>query len=432
MTGSTGQIVTLQDAVRRAQMYSVQMQTVRENAEQAHEQTVQARAARLPTLTALNQFIYTEGNNTASGVFIANDGVHIYNEQAVVKEDLLAAVRGGQMRQARATEAAAKADEDIAKRGLVATVLTNFYTVATAQEKIANSEQSLQEATDFVSVAEKQEQAGIVSHMDVVKAQIEQEQRRRDLQSAKMAANNAKYSLAVLIFPNFELNFSVSNFSVSMDPGTLPAVSSFEQTKAAAIENNPGLRGAKAGVAEAKAAVSVARYGYLPSLTTDFYYGIDANQLAATGTDTLSTSQSQLPHTLLQSRQNLGYSADVTLNIPLWDWGATRSKVRAAESAAQLANVKASEAERQLQASLHSVYEQAQLEREQLASLDRSRKLAEENPKLTLLRYQAGEAVALEAVSAETGLADARNAYEDGLTQYYTALAQLETLTGSY
>jgi outer membrane protein TolC len=48
------------------------------------------------------------------------------------------------------------------------------------------------------------------------------------------------------------------------------------------------------------------------------------------------------------------------------------------------------------------------------------------------LRYQAGEAVALEAVSAETGLADARNAYEDGLTQYYTALAQLETLTGSY
>ena len=37
--------------------------------------------ARLPSVDASNQFIHTEGNGTPSGVFIANDGVPVYNEQ---------------------------------------------------------------------------------------------------------------------------------------------------------------------------------------------------------------------------------------------------------------------------------------------------------------------------------------------------------------
>ena len=54
---------------------------------QARQDTVQARAARLPSVNAFNQFIYTEGNGTPSGVFVANDGVHVYNEQAQVHQD---------------------------------------------------------------------------------------------------------------------------------------------------------------------------------------------------------------------------------------------------------------------------------------------------------------------------------------------------------
>lgn len=55
----------------------------------------QAQAARLPTASGLNQFIYTEGNGTPSGVFAANDGVHVYNEQLVGHQDLFALMRRG-------------------------------------------------------------------------------------------------------------------------------------------------------------------------------------------------------------------------------------------------------------------------------------------------------------------------------------------------
>jgi outer membrane protein TolC len=51
--------------------------------------------------------------------------------------------------------------------------------------------------------------------------------------------------------------------------------------------------------------------------------------------------------------------------------------------------------------------------------------------RLTLLRYQAGEATALEVVDAQTTLNQARNAYDDGLARYRIAIAALQTLTGT-
>jgi outer membrane protein TolC len=46
------------------------------------------------------------------------------------------------------------------------------------------------------------------------------------------------------------------------------------------------------------------------------------------------------------------------------------------------------------------------------------------------LRYQAGEAIALEVVDAQNTLTAARNAYDDGLVRFRVALANLQILTG--
>ena len=58
--------------------------------------------------------------------------------------------------------------------------------------------------------------------------------------------------------------------------------------------------------------------------------------------------------------------------------------------------------------------------------------LSAESLRLTMLRYQAGEAIALEVVDAQNTLAEARNAYDDGLVRYRVALANLQTLTGAF
>lgn len=419
-------VIALKDALRLAQAYSPQFQTAQTNQRIAHENRVQARDARLPTVNALNQFIYTQGNGTPSGVFIANDGVHIYNEQAVVRENLLSFVRSGQSQQARAAEAVAVAQEEIARRGLVATVVQDYYNLLTTQRNVANASESLQQAQQFVDITSKQEQAGIVSHVDVVKAEMQAEQRSQDVQNQTLAVEQARLLLAVLLFPRFDQTFTVVD-----DLADLPMLPSPGEARATATEANPDLQSARFGVAEAKAAATVARYAYLPSLSVNFYYGIDANQFTSTSRNTLGTSQSQLPNTIVQNRRNLGYAGDVTLDIPLWNWGATRSKVRQAEANVHLSEIKVGFAERQVEANLRSLYQQAETARNLVASLNHSRDLAEENLHLTLLRYQAGEATALEVVSAEDSLAVAKNAFEDGLNRYHVALAQLQTLTGT-
>src|ERR1700689_3945863 len=101
--------ITLADALARAAQYGTQVQSAALSAALAKEDRLQAKAATLPSVNAFNQFIYTQGNGTPTGVYVANDGVHVYNEQAVVHEEVLTYVRRGEIRRAMAAEAVAGA-----------------------------------------------------------------------------------------------------------------------------------------------------------------------------------------------------------------------------------------------------------------------------------------------------------------------------------
>jgi len=89
--------ITFEDALARARRYAGQVQSANLAVLLAGEDTVQARAARLPSVSAFSQFIYTEPNGTDPGVFVANDGPHVYTEQAVVHQELLSLVRHGEI-----------------------------------------------------------------------------------------------------------------------------------------------------------------------------------------------------------------------------------------------------------------------------------------------------------------------------------------------
>ena len=160
----------------------------------------------------------------------------------------------------------------------------------------------------------------------------------------------------------------------------------------------------------------------LPSVSFDYFYGINANEFA--------THSSPTPEN--PSGVNLlGSSAQIQLNVPLWTWGAAQSKVKQAQLRAQAARSDLTLAQRQLQASVGTFHREAEVARDQVASLRESLDLSTESLRLTLLRYQAGEVSVLEVVDAQTTLIQARNAYDDGLVRYRVALAALQTLTGT-
>ena len=403
--------IDLKNALDRARAWSLTWQTAAMDAALAREDRAQAKAAMLPALSYFNQYIYTQGNGTPSGVFVANDGVHVYNSWGNVHEELSPGKRADYKR-ALAAEAAARAKQQVAARGLAATVVQNYYGLITATRRLASARQSLTEAEQFADTTRKQETGGEAAHADVIKAELQAEQRRRDVQDAELNLEKARLALGVLLFPDIEQRFEVTD-----DLDVAVPLLTLDEYRAAAMSHSPDVRAAEAAVAQEKWGVASARSGYLPSLSMDYWYGIDANQFATEDPE---------------GRNRLGSSAQASLNIPVWNWGATRSRVRQAELKQQQAELELAVARRQLAADVANTWREADAARAQADSLRRSVELSRESLKLTLERYRAGEATALEVVDAQSTLVQARNAYDDGLSRYRLAIANLQSLTGAF
>jgi len=399
------------EALQRARQYGVDLQTANIAALLAREDRIQAKAALLPQAQQVDEFIYTQPNGTLSGVFVPNDGPHIYYVYAQAHEDLSFA-RRAEYHRAQAAEALAQARADLAARGLFATLVQDYYGLAIAQRRLGNALQSLADARAFQDLTQKQEQGGEAAHADVVKAQLQTQQRERDVADAQLAIEKARLTVAVLLFPDFQQNFKVVDDLEQTAP-----LGSFEELQRQAQAKSPELHIAQASVRQEVAEVSAARAAYLPAPFFDYFYGIQANQLALYDR---------------AHRDNLGSVVQAGVTIPLWTWGATQSKVRQAQLRRQQANLELSLAQRQLLANLNSFYAEAQLAQSQLESLRSSLALSAESLRLTNLRYQSGEATALEVVDAQSTLAAARNAVDDGLSRYRIAVANLQTLTGNF
>jgi outer membrane protein TolC len=192
----------------------------------------------------------------------------------------------------------------------------------------------------------------------------------------------------------------------------LPTLGEVQQQ---AARENPEIRAALEAVRAAGAEVTGARAGYLPSLSLDYWYGIDAERFAVNGPNGAS---------------NLGTSAAATLNIPIWNCGATQSRIKQADLRRAQAQRELSLAQRKLLAEIKSLYAEAETALNELAGLNRSAELAADSLRLTTLRYTGGEATILEVVDAQNTSVQANTAYQDGAVRYRVALANLQTVTG--
>jgi outer membrane protein len=419
--GAPPPVITLQDALERARAIDVQFQAATAEAQIAREDQRQAKAALRPSLNNSTQELLTQGNGKLpSGRFVTNDGVHVYREWAVAHQELSAnTFNNPAFGRAQAAEALARARAEIAQRGLAVTVTKNYYALVTAQRKYATAQTAVQQALDFLQRTQQQERAGQVAHSDVVKADIQHEQQRNIFQEAALAMSNARLNLAVVIFPTLNENFTVVD-----DLESVRALPAFPEIQMMAERENPELRVAEQAVRQATFDVRAARNAFLPILTLDGIYGIEANAFALHSTVAAAPQVGPVP--------NLGFFITGNLTIPVFDWGIRRSKVTQAQVHERQARVELTQVQRQLVSNLYLYYNEATVA---LASIDRLRRtadLASESLRLTNLRYQAGESTALEVVDAQKTLLDARNAYDDAQARYRLALATLQTLTGTF
>ncbi len=414
-------VVTLADALQRARQNEPTFLAAAADAAVAHEDRIQARAERLPSFSDSTQYL---GNQASPGLptgrFVSMDGVHMYRDWLQVHQELSSnTLTGIGLRKARFAELAAQAKLEVAQRGLAVTVTRTYYAFVTAQRKYATAQLASQQSQRFFEIAQQQERLGQVARADVVKAEVVYRQQHQVFDEATLAMDNARLALAVLIFPAFTENFSVVD-----DLQNAPALPPFADVRTRAERDNPDLRAADQLLQAANADVRLAKSAFLPAIVVDAVYGIEANQFALHSPPAADLALGNLP--------NLGYMITANMTVPIWDWGGVRSKVHQSEARQRLVAATLSQAQRQLVSNLYGLYNEALTARDAVDNLRRAAELATESVRLTTLRYQAGESTAFEMADAQNTAVAARNAADDAESRYRVAIAELQTLTGSF
>jgi outer membrane protein TolC len=411
--------ISLQEAIHRAQQNEPAFAAAFADQRSAAIDRYLAKAALLPSATFHNQALYTQPNGQtnqggqvgtqAAPIFIANNAVHEYASQASINETV-GLKQVADIRLASANAARTEAELEVTRRGLVAAVVGLYYGISNAESKRSAIKEALDEARAFTDLTQKREAAREVAHADVVKANLLQQQRQRDLSDADIALERARLELAVLLFPDPRTPYTIE------PPAPSQLLPTREEVSAAAAKYNPEIRSAIAALEGSNAAVLAAKAAYLPDLGLNFTYGIDAPQFAKNGPD---------------GTKNLGYSIGGTLDIPVWDWLSTQKRIKQTQVRREAARVTLTAAQRRLVADLDESYAEAQAAQQQLDLFDQSLQTAAESLRLTKLRYAAGEATALEVVDAQTAYTSAQTAQADGVVRFQRALAGLQLITGT-
>ncbi len=414
-------VITLQDAISRARRYYAQYGAAVTAAELAKETSTQARAALLPSISYTQDYLGTQGNGKIpTGRFVTNDGVHVYRAWAVLHQDIPAGFFTlAPYRSAAAGAALAQAQTEIARRGLTVTVTGNYYGLITAQRKYATAQKTLEQTKRFLETTENLEKGGEVAHADVLKAQLQFDQQKLAFQEAQLGMEKAHLALAVLLSPNLDENFTTVD-----DTDNTPVLPSLVEVEGMAERGNPYMRSAMERLKQTNMDVTIARAGFFPTFVLDADYGIEANAFALRSTVAANPEKGPLP--------NLGYFVTAGMNLPIWNWGATESRLHQAEYNRRQAQVELSQAQRETLSNLYAYYNEAKVARSEIETLRQDAGIASESLRLATLRYKAGDAIELEVLSAQQALSAAQDSLESGQARYRIALATLQTLTGEF
>jgi outer membrane protein TolC len=385
------------------------------NEQIASEDVRQAKAAFLPRVTAPLSYLHT---TPALGLppgaprtqsFLANNAIGEYQAYLNVVGDIDIAGRlRATLERNRALLAAAHAGTEVARRTLAQAVIDAYYGLALAIAQRNAAELNLQAAEEFERITALLFSGGEVASVDVTRAQLQTTARRDELERARANEQVAAGSLRVLVGYDFVTPISTTDLAVAA-----PVDSEFQQFSANDISRRPEFAQFEAQVRAARADIRIARADRLPQLS----YSI----LGGTDTDSLKAGR---------LKEHVGASAAVSLTIPIFDWGSSRSRERQARLRAQVA-----ENERTI--ALRGFTQQFYAAQAQVSSAALRIKLAgagitqaQANLNASIARYRAGEAQIIEVTDALTTLAAQRFALYQAIFDYQTALARLRQAAG--
>lgn len=360
----------------------------------------QARSAWYP------QVAVSGGYSNYSAVTDPTNAVHDqYTANATVTQNLFDFGRTwNQVTVQQKNAAAAGQDLRSATAAIVLSVKQAYYGLLRAEknrdvlkETVASFEKHLEQAKGFF-------EAGVKSKFDVTKAEVDLSNARLNLIRAENSIRVARVTLNNAMGLSDAPDYTIED-ALAFQKRTI----AFEEARSRAYANRPDLRALAARREASEAALSLARSNYYPTLS---------------GSATYTRTEENFPP------EPSGWSAGVTLTVPLFSGFLTNYQVREAKE--NLVTAKANE-EALRQGALLEVQQSflnLQEAEERIAVAELTVKQAEENYAIARGRYEAGVGSPIEETDALLALSNAKTNFIAALADYKVADAALTKAMG--
>ena len=380
----------------------------------AAEDVKQARAAFLPKVAIPSSVIYN--SPAINGVTARGDRFSFINTNAVTEYEALAGVAGdidiagrlrATLRRQVALLEAARAGTEVARRNLVQAVDEAYYGLALASARRASAELNVAATEEFERITTLMLSAGEVAQVDVTRARLQSASRRDELEQARVGESVAADSLKVLIGYDFAAPVAAVDLAV-----LVPDSSEINRFTPDLILRRPEFAQFDALKRAAEQDAKAARAERLPQ----FSYSING------GFDTDSLGGSAL-------REHTGVLATVSVTIPIFDWGASRSRERQARLRSQTVESQRIVAHRGLAQQFSSSRTLALSAASRVGLLRAAVGEAQRNVDASIARYRAGEASIIEVTDSQSTLAAQRASLNQAVFDYHVARARLAHAT---
>jgi len=407
--------LSFDEALRLANAQASSFQQAGLNEKIAAEDVRQAQAAFLPKVSAPLSYIYT---SPALGLkpgeprvqsFIASNAIGEYEALVNVAGDFdIAGKLRATLAKNRALLAAAHAGTEVARRALTEAVLEAYYGLALAIAQRTAAEGNLAAAEQFERITSLLLSGGEIAPVDLTRAHLQTIVRRDELERARANEEVAAGSLRVLVGYDFTRPISTTDLALA-----LPDNTEFQQFNPGDVSRRPEFAQFEAQLRAARQDIKIARADRLPGLSYSMNGGFDTDSLKGA-----------------RLKEHSGVSAAVSLTIPIFDWGATRSKERQARLRVQMAENERTIAQRGFTQQFFAARSQAASAAARVRLAREGVLEAQNNLAASIARYRAGEAQIIEVTDAQTMLVTQRAALYQALFDYQTALGRLKQATG--
>jgi len=316
----------------------------------------------------------------------------------------LSAIRNYQA--GRAGERVAELQQGLAREQVASAAGLIYLEALRAEASVVAAKANVDLAQALLTLAQDQRNAGVATGVDVIRAQTRLAEQQVVLAQSQTTSEQARLNVQRVVGLPLGSSLTLSD-QLRFNDDPLPAV---EAAVAQADQSRREIQVAREQNRVSELERKAAQAEYLPSVEFIGDYGVSG----------ITPNSSDLPTR----------SVAIQLNVPIFNGGMTRGRVTVATSRQRQSELELSNIRGQVEEDVRLAIATLRSTTIQVRAADESVTLAQRELQMASDRFKAGVANNLEVVTAQTSLANARDAQVTALAQHNAARLNLAAALG--